>query len=734
MRAAAAVAVLAAMTAPARARTRIDVATITIDAEAAGDAQILVEDTDIWIRDAILCAHRLCREGTRVHEGDRYVSLTSLHPDVTFVFHRDAGELVITSAAASHATTVIDLAERAPAGLEHGTAPSLFVNYAVTGQSDSLGTRAGAVVEAGFSVGSALLYTAVANTTRGLSYLSYDHEPSMTRVVAGDDVASSGVLGSTSVIGGLHIKRDFSLDPYFVARPTLSHTGLVTTPSTVEVYRGGQLVRRETLAPGPFRVEDVTGAAGLDAQVVVKDAFGASRATITNLIAPPLGLLKPDLHAFDYSVGFVRQRFATASFDYGTPALFANHRVGLTPHLTIGARMEASLETGNVGASLTTQAGHFVLEGSAAASNDGAALSLHGTWQQAAVTFSALARVATADYATLDLDITDDRATRELELSTTFSYSNTTTFMLSAAASDFRDTGDRLRGGVGANFNLWGGAGLLISGSTTNGTTFEAMATFVTALASNTTGSARAGFEAGHRTAAATIARSPNMVGIGGQLDAQAGATSSVGARGSARHAFGRVDADVRWAGGSLSGGVAAAGGLVLIGGRAFATPAIRGGYALVRAPSAGGSRVYRENQAAGRLDSHGDLVVTDLQPFYANHLRLDARELPFAISLSELEHIVAPQRMGGTIVSFVSGVGAIVRGTISVASGDASYGDIMLGELHGPLGHRGAFELEPVAGGTYEGSVLLDGQTCHFQLTVPPNVVEYDAGVVSCR
>lgn len=747
MRAAAVATVLAMIAGSARADSgSLDVAAVSIDRAPGDDAQVIVDGDDVWVPAQLLCSHRICRDGTRVHEGVRYVSLVSLRPDVTYTYDREQGELVVTSAPAARQLTVIDLSIHAPKGIERTTSPSLFVNYAVHGDMDDAGTREGAAAEAGFSVGNALLYTAAvvtgATAVRGLSYASYDVEGSMVRVVAGDDVATSGALGSTAVVGGLHVRRDFAIDPYFVSRPTLSHLGVVTAPSTIEVYRGGQLVRRETLAPGPFRVDDVTGAAGTDAQIVVKDAYGASRATVSTLIAPPLGLLAPGLHAFDYSVGVVRLNFGTHSFDYGDAAFYGTHRMGVTPWLTVGARTEASLRVGNAGASATAQFGRFVVEGGAAASmtmdHDGAALSLHGSWQQRAFSFSAIGRVVGDHYATLDLDAAADRAVHDIELSTSWSYGNAATLMATGAYGHQRDGGDRYRGGLGANLHVWGSASLLLAASATRTLdgdhAYEGTATLVTALSSSMAGSVRAGYEAGHRMGAITAARSvPSGGGIGGQINAQYGAVSSVGGRVTAEHSMGRVDADIMWTPSSWQGGLAVAGGLVFIGGRMFATRPVQSGYVLVRAEGASGSRVYRENQSAGRLDSHGDLIVTDLQPFYANHIRLDARELPVDISLTDLERLVAPQRRGGMIVHFVSGVGAVVHGRIEIPNTDASYGEIVVDTLRGPLGRDGVFELEPVPAGHHAGSVELDGHTCTFTIDVPAGVNDVDLGAVRC-
>ena len=89
--------------------------------------------------------------------------------------------------------TTIDLSVSAPRGIEYTAAPSLFINYALHGDtmdatSPIAAGRASAFAEAGLSVGGALLYTALdapSTTTivRGLSNASYDLPDKLLRIV-----------------------------------------------------------------------------------------------------------------------------------------------------------------------------------------------------------------------------------------------------------------------------------------------------------------------------------------------------------------------------------------------------------------------------------------------------------------------------------------------------------------------------------------------------------------------
>lgn len=304
MRCAPVVLALCALVAPAHAEPRGDVVQLWIGGEARGDVIIWVDHDRVAIPAELLCAARVCVAGGVAHDGVRYVALDAV-AGVSYRFDRDAGELRVAIDRDALPTTTVALASRAPRGLEHAPAPSLFINYALIAgvqqldAGDAHGTLSGAL-EAGASARGALAYTAVSvlderHVLRGLSSVTLDDRARLVRGVIGDQVVSGGALGGGGVIGGLHLDRDFALDPYFVAQPTLTATGVAATPSTVEIYRDGQLVRREVLPPGPYRIADLIGTAGADTKVVVRDAFGLTRSVTSTTMVPLASALRPGL-------------------------------------------------------------------------------------------------------------------------------------------------------------------------------------------------------------------------------------------------------------------------------------------------------------------------------------------------------------------------------------------------------------------------------------------------------
>jgi len=730
-----------------------ELVTLWIDGAARGDTVILVDGDALWLPAAALCEVRLCRDGGVERDGVRYLPLATLGDSVSARFDRAAGELHVAIDVAALTATAIPLGPHVPAELEHASDASLFLNYAVLGDMYSARmepVQLGGAAELGISLGGTLAYSAVSlvDTThviRGLTSYTVDWRARLVRFVAGDDIVTGGTLGGGGVIGGLHVARDFSIDPYYVSQPTLTQSGVVAAPSTVEVYRDGQLIRREMIPAGPYRVEDFTGTTGGDTKVVVRDAFGLTRAIATSMVVPPASALRPGLSMYDYSIGFVR-RLGTASFDYGQPGLLAVHRLGITTALTLGARLEALPDRASTGASAVIVRGRTSLEASAGASTSthgsGAAVALDVGWHRRALTLAALLRATGARYATLDLAADTDRAVAEAALTASWSPFARASLQVQAAGEHMRDTGDRVRGGVTSSLQLGTDMRVFLSFSTAcqaNLWTAEAMATLAWSWGTHTTatGSVAGGNGSSLST---TISRAlPAATGIGYQASASTGALDTVSARGIAQGELGRAEVSGEYTNGAGHAAVSLAGGVVALGGTVKATRPVQGGFALVRVAESQGVRTYLDNQPIGATDRNGEVVLPELQANYGNRIRIDARDLPLDVSTQSLERTIAPPRRGGVVIELSPRRTLLVRGRLRAlrdgAPIDLSYGELTVDHtLRAPIGHDGVFEIEAVRAGHHHGVVEVDGTTCSFELELADAPALVDLGVVRCE
>ncbi len=196
--------------------------------------------------DAWIAADDLERAGLKVEGGDRVeragrslVSLASLAPAVTFLVDEAALAVRVVAKQALLGHTRLDLyrLER-PAGLLHREAPSAFLNWAVSGDSDRRRTATG---ELGVAVGPALLLSGATmdrtnGLVRGLTTASWDDTKRLVRASAGDVMIPPGdPLAGTGLVLGGSVGRELSLDPYLVRAPYPRTSVFASTPATLEV-------------------------------------------------------------------------------------------------------------------------------------------------------------------------------------------------------------------------------------------------------------------------------------------------------------------------------------------------------------------------------------------------------------------------------------------------------------------------------------------------------------------
>ena len=203
--------------------------------------------------------------------------------------------------------------------------------------------------ELGASLGGNLAFSGFAvlpdhRFVRGLSYVVVDDPAAMRRIQLGDTIALSSVLGGTAQLSGISITREFSLDPYFVRQPLPKMSGAILSPSTLDVYVNGALLRHEQLAPGPFEVRNLPVGSGVgEISYVVRDAFGRTQEFASPYYAAA-GVLADGISEYGYHLGFRRLGFGEESLHYGPPQLLARHRVGVGGWMTAGYRFESALQ------------------------------------------------------------------------------------------------------------------------------------------------------------------------------------------------------------------------------------------------------------------------------------------------------------------------------------------------------------------------------------------------------
>jgi outer membrane usher protein len=735
-----------------------------------GQVVVLLQGPDVLVPVA-----DLERTGLRGFAGRRetvagtvYVSLASLAPTVTFVLDERAVALHLTAAPSLLPATVQDFLQSRPAGLIYTDDTTAFLNSAVTGIDFERYTWTG---EGGLSIRNTLLHgTAFRDElgvfSRGLTSFTVDDRPRLVRYLLGDRFDSTGPLGGGLLIGGLSVSREFGLDPYFVRFPTVGLSGAVLTRSTAEVYVNGQLLRRETLPPGPFELRNLPAPVGSGtAEVILRDAFGRQQ-----VISQPFyftsTLLRAGIHEWSYDAGFKRDPAVTGLGDYGAWAGLARHRVGITDGLSMGARLElaADLVSGGplVTARLPVGEVELALAGSRADTEAGWAASLAYSYASRLVTVGWALRALSDHYVTTSLRAPEDRPRLEATALVGFPITSRSTATLQYTHADFRDAPPQERVSGAVSVRLTSRASLFVTASHATQPRLKPETTVFTGLTyylgDNTTATASHEVGRHHQTSALEVQRSlPLGEGLGyraravraerdlPQVDGRSGG-SVVDYEGLAQlqyqSRYGFYEGTYERTGDRNASTLTAAVGIVAIGGGLHLSRPVDDGFALIDVPGVRGVRGSLNNQEIGRTDSRGKLLVPNLLPYYGNRLGIAHEDIPIDYSIGVTERTVGPPVKGGSVVTFPARRVQAFIGTLAVETARGTltpaYGELTVtagGETFGsPIGRDGEFYLENLPRGRHAAIIEHKDARCRFTLEAPVSPASLvDLGVVRC-
>ena len=175
-------------------------------------------------------------------------------------------------------------------------------------------------------------------------------------------------------MAGFGFARNFTLQPYKVFQPAGQEQISLTNPSRVEVLVNG--VRTETLqlAPGRYDLTQFPFAQGAnDIALRITDSVGRV-STIDVPFYFDTDLLAPGEQQFAYFAGFpsTTTNSGARRYQFGTPAVSAFHRIGITDRLTIGGSFQGDprqqLAEGNL--ALATPLGNFRIDGALSRTRD----------------------------------------------------------------------------------------------------------------------------------------------------------------------------------------------------------------------------------------------------------------------------------------------------------------------------------------------------------------------------
>ena len=189
--------------------------------------------------------------------------------------------------------------------------------------------------------------------TRLDSHWQLDLPGPMLSLSVGDNVTGALEWSRATRIGGLHLSRNFALQPYRVTTPLASFSGEAVLPSTVDLYINGIRQASRNVQPGEFQLDTAAPINGSgQAQLLVTDINGQRRMLEFSLYGTP-ALLQAGLSDWSLDLGVLRRDYGLRSFAYdGQPMASGSLRYGLHQQLTLEAHTElsAGLQMAGLGA------------------------------------------------------------------------------------------------------------------------------------------------------------------------------------------------------------------------------------------------------------------------------------------------------------------------------------------------------------------------------------------------
>lgn len=699
-------------------------------------------------------------------EGKEYISLSKF-PGIRSEINEKESALYMTAGPALLKKHVIDMAYKSPEEVSYIRNNFSFVNYTLdylTGddndfRSFSLPFEAGVNADGYFGY-SNFLYAKTDTDekfVRLMTSVTRDDPKKLRRYILGDFSATSGGIGGGGTYGGLSISKNFSMSPHFIKSTGLDVSGLLQTPSDVEVYVNNLLIKRERLSPGEFEFLTLPGAAGAgDATVIIKDSYGRVEKIVTPFYISS-NLLKPGLHEYSYNIGFKREAFGQESFEYGGPAFVGFHRYGINEAFTAGIGAEADKKTVNIAPSAT------FLIGRAGEMYTSAALSSYGgeagygavlSYTYSGRGFSGRFSVKgfSRDYANLSITASQDKPRFEGLIGLGYNQKDFGSISLSVSGADNYISTDRGRASLFYSKRLKRNLSFYITVSRTESD--EAVDEVFTGLnfsfGKKSSGSISYSAQEDVSKETASIQQSPPPgTGFGyrllaertesGQGDEDLGGDAFLQYRGH----NGIYSFDYRRIAGENSYDMRIAGGLALINGSLHLTRPVLDSFALVKVEELKNVRIYYSNQEIGATDKRGELIVPALISYNENNISIEDKDVPVNYEIEALRKYVSIPYRGGGVVKFnlkkLQGFGGHLFFIEEGKKIPAEYAGLEIRAddkmIEAVIGKGGEFYLENLPSGKWPARLFLKERDCKFVLTIPKSdEMLVDIGEVTCE
>lgn len=611
-------------------------------------------------------------DALEIVEGIDYFDLEKIH-GLRFTWNHEREEITIVASPDAFSKNKLNIG----AANKNRQSPSLYSPGAFLNYDFSFARSAGvmskqALIDVGVFGGTGLWTSSVSLNDLALKRLmttySVDDTDKLRTLKLGDAVNNTGTWGRALLFGGIQYSTNFAIRPDFISVAMPSISGKAILPSTVDVYVNNTLRTRQKVDAGPFSIQNLPLITGTgEVQLVVRDLLGREQVITQSFFSSP-NLLRVGLVEDAYELGWVRKNYGQASNDYSNPFFAATYRKGVSDTWTGEARIEVQKQVLTSGASLATtlptinstietnlvvsrdssgQAGAATLTGSAVgtsfsylgrrwSANTKVQWNSMGFRQLGSDTNHLIQRVTNAQFnvpwgggiMALNYFQQKNYGSSSLKL-INLAYSRSISKEIYASAMVVKTFGEVSSLSVGLGVTI--------------------------ILDARHFASATTRLSKGANTLYADVQQStPHDHGIGYRLAAQSGSgVTRQEASLNMNQSFGGFQADVVNQYGTLSTRIGLQGGVNYLAGDIYFSRGFDDAFAVVRTEGLKGIPIYLENQEVARTDSHGKAIVSNLQSYQRNHIRIDPLSLPIDASVEQMEKTVIPRFKGGVIVDF---------------------------------------------------------------------------------
>lgn len=576
--------------------------------------------------------------------------------------------------------------------------PAAFFNYDLSWSHARTGglfssRELGALTEAGFTSQWGLLTSsflgrhvqgqeaAASSTWRRLeTTFTRDFPESKFSLRLGDSTTRPGLMGRPIYFGGIQIARNFALAPSFVTQPLPVIGGSSSAPSTVELYINDALRQTLNVPAGPFAIQNPMPMSGDGrARIVVRDVLGRET-VIDQTFFTHAELLEDGLSDWSFEMGAVRNNLGLTNADYGQRFASGLWRHGLSKSRTLDLRGEWGSETRGFGVGLSQALPWQALGQASLALSDqkgvgrGVQWSAGGEYNNAEQAASLQLQGASAGYRSVGLNSAMEPAKWQVSGSFSRTHERLGTFGLGWAQIASRSQGRLSTYSLSHSMRVGPGGSLNLIYTQVMGASSARL--LAASLVWPLENQINAAFNVAHRS---------------GQTDAYASASqglrghTGLGWRvlGGTRNGLALGEADLHFqtarqvftAGVSTSSAqqmlrVGTQGGFVLMGGRLFPTHQVQDSFALVDVSGIADVGVSFQGRDQARTDSQGQALLTGLQPFNANSIRLNPSDLPLSAEIDSLEQVVVPRLRSAVRLSFPVRTGRAAFITVHLPDG----------------------------------------------------------------